>query len=166
MRGLLASVVGLTLFKLTLRALSLSHATTETTAANATTTQQYHLMIARTLYALTCLRQLPNLESDNDARLAQCLLVLLYPQRYATVTQLYLDHTTRSAFADALNEIHKKRAAELAASVAQITQQEREQTLEHPDQLIRFRQLHALPSATRSPSLLHDFDNEDDFDGN
>jgi coatomer subunit beta len=152
MRGLLAGVVGVTLLKLTLRALTLLGSSDSLSSAR-------HRLIARTLYMLTCLRQLPDLESDNDTRLAQCILILLYPHRYAMVSQLYLDSLTRSAFAEALSETHKKRAADEAASLARYAQQEREQSFEHPDAPIRFRHLLARAST-------HDFEGDDDFEGN
>jgi hypothetical protein len=75
------------------------------------------------------------------------------------VSQLYLDSLTRSAFAEALAEIHKKRAADEAASLARFAQQEREQSFEHPDTPIRFRHL-----LTRTST--HDFEGDDDIEGN
>jgi coatomer subunit beta len=146
-RGLLAGVVGVSLLKLTLRALTL---------LGTDSSPQHHQLVARTLHTLTCLRQLPELESDNDTRLAQCILILLYSHRYGVARRLYLDSLTRLAFAEALAETHQKRAAETAASLAQSAQQEREQSLEHPDTLIRFRHLRS----TRT--LLHDFETDGD----
>jgi coatomer subunit beta len=133
----LVSVLAVTWLKLVVRARALNM-------------PEWGLYQSRALLVISSLMQLPNLESDDEERLAQTLTLLTHNAEYASVSELYGSSVFRTSYSRLLALIEAQQREEQE----KFKSRDDRTSVTQPDQLIKFRQLRPRRDIA--------FDNEED----
>ncbi len=133
----LVSVLAVTWLKLVVRARALNM-------------PEWGLYQSRAMLVITSLMQLPNLESDDEERLAQTLTLLTHNAEYASVSELYSSSVFRTSYSRLLALIEAQQREEQE----KFKSRDDRASVTQPDQLIKFRQLRPRRDIA--------FDNEED----
>ena len=120
----LVSVLAVTWLKLVVRARALNM-------------PEWGLYQSRAMLVIASLMQLPNLESDDEERLAQTLTLLTHNAEYASVSDLYGSSVFRTSYSRLLALIEAQQREEQE----KFKSREDRASVTQPDQLIKFRQL-------------------------